>query len=82
MTALRGIKGVGFRLVLYKGRDDEQRRDSTWQLDFSKAHPDMLTVYVNILSKELDLSLLQHESRSTFTSGRQCVALGGLSMCW
>ena len=59
MTALRGITGVGFRLIRYKGRDDEQRRDSTWQLDFSKAHPDMLTVYVNILSKELDLQALK-----------------------
>jgi len=59
LRALRGIDGVGFRLILYKGRDDEQRRDSAWQLDFSKAHPDLLTVYVNILSKELDLAALQ-----------------------
>jgi hypothetical protein len=59
LVALRGIDGVGFRLVLYKGRDDEQRRDSTWQLDFSKAHPDLLTIHVNILSKELDLAALQ-----------------------
>jgi hypothetical protein len=59
LRAIRGIDGVGFRLILYKGRDDEQRRDSAWQLDFSKAHPDLLTVYVNILSKELDLAALQ-----------------------
>jgi hypothetical protein len=41
-------------LILYRGRDDEQRRDSAWQLDFSKAHPDRLTVYLNLNAKALE----------------------------
>lgn len=41
-------------MVLYRGRDDEQRRDSAWQLDFSQARPDQLTVYLNLNAATLD----------------------------
>ena len=59
LVALRGVQGMGLRLVLYDGRDDEGRRDSAWQLYFSHAHPDQLTVYVNLKAKSLDLSKLK-----------------------
>ena len=52
--ALRGLRGIGLRVILYHGRDDELRRDSPWQLDFSHARPDQLTVYLNLNAKELD----------------------------
>ena len=53
--ALRRVQGVGLRVVLYRGRDDDLRRDSPWQLDFSHARPEQLTVYVNLDTKTLDL---------------------------
>lgn len=59
LRALRGVSGVGFRLVFYKGQDTELRRDSTWQLEFSKAHPDLLTVYANLNRPELELDKVQ-----------------------
>ena len=54
--ALRRVRGVGLRVVLYHGRDDELRRDSPWQLDFSHARPEQLTVYLNLDTKTLDLA--------------------------
>src|SRR5262245_11082158 len=54
--ALRHVSDVGLHVVLYHGRDDELRRDSAWQLDFSHAKPDQLTVYVNLNAKTLDLA--------------------------
>jgi hypothetical protein len=45
---------MGLRIVLYHGRNDELRRDSPWQLDFSHARPDRLTVYLNLNAKGLD----------------------------
>ena len=52
--ALLKLPGIGLRVVLYHGRNDELRRDSPWQLDFSHARPDQLTVYLNLNTKELD----------------------------
>jgi hypothetical protein len=54
-AALRKLPGIGLRVILYHGRDDELRRDSPWQLDFSQARPDQLTVYLNLNAKGLDL---------------------------
>jgi hypothetical protein len=54
ITELRNLKGISLRLVLYKGRNDELRRDSTWQLDYSHARPDELTVYLNLNSTNID----------------------------
>lgn len=53
-TALRGLRGISLRVVLYRGRNDELRRDSSWQLDFSQARPNELTVYLNLNSAALD----------------------------
>lgn len=54
-AALRTLSGIGLKVVLYHGRDDELRRDSDWQLDFSQAKPDQLTVYLNLNAAGLDL---------------------------
>ena len=54
LTKAREIKGIEMRLILYKGRDDERRRDSDWQLDFSQARPKQLTIYLNLNAKNLD----------------------------
>ena len=54
LQELRKIKGIGLRLILYKGRNDEERRDSSWQLDFSHVRPNELTVYLNLNSKNID----------------------------
>ena len=51
---LRKLKGIGLRLILYRGRNDDLRRDSTWQLDFSHARPDQLTVYLNLNATNID----------------------------
>ena len=53
-TALRGLRGISLRVVLYRGRNDELRQDSPWQLDFSQARPNELTVYLNLNSAALD----------------------------
>jgi hypothetical protein len=55
IAALRELPGIGLRVVLYHGRDDELRRDSPWQLDFSQARPNQLTVYLNLNAPGLDL---------------------------
>ena len=54
LAALRELPGIGLRVILYHGRDDELRRDSPWQLDFSQARPDQLTVYLNLNAPGLD----------------------------
>jgi hypothetical protein len=56
LRALRSVQGVGLRVILYHGRDDDLRQDSPWQLDFSHARPDQITVYVNLNAKTLDLA--------------------------
>jgi hypothetical protein len=45
-------------MVLYRGRNDELRRDSPWQLDFSQARPNQLTVYLNLNATGLDFEKL------------------------
>ena len=47
------------RIILYKGRDDERRRDSDWQLDFSHARPKQLTIYLNLNAKHLDFDKIK-----------------------
>ena len=54
LAELRKLSGIGLRLILYKGRHDEGRRDSSWQLDFSHARPDQLTIYLNLNSTSVD----------------------------
>jgi hypothetical protein len=53
-AALRGLHGIGLRIILYHGRNDELRRDSPWQLDFSQARPNELTVYLNLNATQLE----------------------------
>jgi hypothetical protein len=54
LSALRDLPDLGLRMILYHGRDDELRRDSAWQLDFSQARPNQLTVYLNLNAAGLD----------------------------
>ena len=54
LAELRELSGISLRLILYRGRNDELRRDSAWQLDFSHARPNQLTVYLNLNSANLD----------------------------
>ena len=54
ISELRKLKGIGLRLILYKGKNDEQRRDSPWQLDYSHARPDQLAIYLNLNAPDLD----------------------------
>jgi len=49
---------MSLRMVLYRGRNDELRRDSPWQLDFSQARPNQLTVYLNLNATGLDFEKL------------------------
>jgi hypothetical protein len=56
LAALRRVPGIGLRVILYHGRNDELRRDSPWQLDFSQARPDQLTVYLNLNATVLDFN--------------------------
>jgi hypothetical protein len=51
---LRKLPGISTRLILYRGRNDELRRDTPWQLDYSKAHPNRLTVYLNLNAPGLE----------------------------
>jgi hypothetical protein len=48
LAELRKLPGISTRIILFRGRNDEGRRDTAWQLDYSKAHPDRLTVYLNL----------------------------------
>jgi hypothetical protein len=59
LTDLRSLNGIGLKVILYHGRDDESRRDSPWQLDFSQARPDQVAVYINVNSTNLDLARIQ-----------------------
>jgi hypothetical protein len=54
ISELRKLKGIGLRLILYKGKNDEQRRDSPWQLDYSHARPEQLAIYLNLNAPDLD----------------------------
>lgn len=54
LAALRNLHGIGLRVILYRGRNDELRRDSPWQLDFSQARPDELAVCLNLNAATLD----------------------------
>ncbi len=53
---LRQLHGVGLRLILYRGRNDDLRRDSAWQLDFSQAKTNQLAVYLNLNAPNLDFA--------------------------
>jgi len=53
-TELRKLEGIGLRLIFYRGRNDELRRDSPWQIDYSHARPNQLTVYLNLNSTNID----------------------------
>ncbi len=57
--AVRQLPRIGLHVIFYHGRNDELRRDSPWQLDFSQAAPDRLTVYINLNASALDLGRLK-----------------------
>jgi hypothetical protein len=59
LSDLREVKGIGMRLILYRGRNDESRRDSPWQLDYSHARPNQLTIYLNLNAPDLDFSKIE-----------------------
>ena len=59
LAELCKLSGISLRLILYQGRDDEGRRDSSWQLDFSHARPDQLTIYLNLKSAKIDFYKLK-----------------------
>ena len=54
LAELRELEGIGLRLILYRGRNDELRRDSAWQLDYSHARPNQLTIYLNLNATGID----------------------------
>ncbi|HKS37854.1 MAG TPA: hypothetical protein VJW76_11730 [Verrucomicrobiae bacterium] len=54
LAGLREIEGIGLRLILYRGRSDELRHDSAWQLDYSHAWPKQVTIYLNLNSTRID----------------------------
>ena len=56
MSEIRELKGISMRLVLYRGRNDEGRLDSTWQLHYSHARSNQLTIYLNLNAREIDVS--------------------------
>ena len=58
-AALQRLEGFSLRLILYSGRNDELRRDSSWQLDFSQARPDQVTIYLNLNSKNIDFDKIK-----------------------
>jgi hypothetical protein len=59
ISELRKLPGIGLRLILYKGRNDDGRRDSPWQLDYSHARPDQLTIYLNLQAPRMDFYKLK-----------------------
>lgn len=59
INAVRSVPGLETRVVLYEGRRDERRSDSLWQLDFNQAHPDRVTIYINVKAEEFRLSELE-----------------------
>ncbi|HYG34508.1 MAG TPA: hypothetical protein VEC99_06980 [Clostridia bacterium] len=59
LAELHNLPDIGLRIIFYHGRNDELRRDSPWQLDFSQARPDQLTIYLNLKAPELDLSKIK-----------------------
>jgi len=59
LDALRELPGSSLRFVRYQGRNDELRRDSPWQLDFSQARPEQLTIYWNEKAASLDFKKIK-----------------------
>jgi hypothetical protein len=59
MRALRRLPEIGLRVILYKGRNDELRRDSPFQFDFSQAHPNQVGVYINLNSPAIDFDKVE-----------------------
>ncbi len=58
IEALRQIPGIGLRLKLYRGQNTELHRDSPWQLYFSHARPDELTLQLNLNATQLEFDKL------------------------
>ena len=56
---LRKLSGLTMRLVLYQGRSEELRNDSSWQFHYSQARPDEVVVYLNLNSKSIDFGKLE-----------------------
>ena len=59
VSQLRQLRGIGLRLALYSGRSDELRQDSSWQLYFSHAYTNRLTLHLNLNSPGLDFSKIE-----------------------
>ena len=53
IAQLHQLAAFSVRLKLYTPREDQSGRNASWQLDFSQAHPDELTLYVNLTAKNL-----------------------------
>ena len=67
LARIRAIPGIGMKVTFYKGRESERQYDSAWQLAFSHARPQQLTVHINLNSKALELEavkLPEWEARS------------------
>ena len=56
---LRRLKDFSLQLVLYRGKDEDRRRDSAWQLAYSQARPNQVTVYLNVNSPRLEFSKIK-----------------------
>jgi hypothetical protein len=56
VAELRKIDGIGLRFIRFQGRNDESRRDSAWQLNFSHARTNELTLYLNLNSTSIDFA--------------------------
>ena len=65
ISALRKLPGTTVRLIRFQGSNDELRRDSTWQLYFSQAHPSEIAVYLNLNSKAVDWKEAQLPGETT-----------------
>lgn len=59
LAEIRKLPGFALRLVLYEGRSDELRNDSSWQLGYSQARPEEVVVYLNLNSKSIEFQKLQ-----------------------
>ena len=71
LDALREIPGSSLQFVRYKGRNDELRRDSPWQLDFSQAHPEQLTIYLNEKAASLDFKKIKMPEAASKTEAEK-----------
>jgi len=70
LADLKSVPGMNLEIILYNGRNDELRRDSPWQLDFSQSRPNELVVYVNESSAKLDLDKVTIPERFKVTHSR------------